>query len=209
MTRKKPFDIPETARSGRVGLAVMRGQPLSRGHAALIARMMQDCDVSIVGFGSCQLSGVVRHPFTFDQRLDMVRTLFGDGFKPLQLVDIDAPASSEEWTTYVLDKIENMNLPAPTDYYTGSAQDAKWYVKYFARLDDPSVTVGTTKTYLSAFTGRRLHIVDRAQSGLPQAEEIRSLIERRDDEWKAYVPARLVPYVEHNYPVHLRVPAAG
>jgi hypothetical protein len=209
MTRRKPYEFPEGPLSGRTGLAVLRAQPLHLGHAALISRMMQDCDTVILGFGSTQRSGEVRHPFSFEQRLDMARLIFGDRFRPVQLVDIDAAVSSREWADYVFSKLAKMNLPEPTDYYTGSPQDAKWYVWHFAGLDDPETRVGLMTTHGSAYTGKRLHILDRAASGLPPAEEIRSLIERRDEEWKLYVPARLVPFIEANYPPSLRFPLSA
>lgn len=209
MTRRKPHMEPLAPVTGRTGLAVMRGQPLHLGHAALVSRMSQDCDTVIIGFGSTQISGQVRNPFTFEQRVEMMRLIFGDRFKPIPLVDIDSPTSSGEWADYVLAKIEKMNLPEPTDYYTGSPQDAKWYTRHFARLDDPDVKIGLMTTHSSAFTGKRLNLLDRVASGLPPAEEIRSLIERRDDEWRLYVPGRLVSYIEKNYPPGLRLPIIG
>lgn len=206
MTRKKTHTETRTSVTGRTGLAVMRGQPLHLGHAGLVSRMIQDCDTVIIGFGSTQLSGQVRNPFTFEQRVEMMRLIFGDRFKPIPLVDIDSPTSSGEWADYVLAKIGKMQLPEPTDYYTGSPQDAKWYTQHFAYLEDPEIRIGLMTTHSSAYTGKRLHLLDRVATGLPPAEEIRSLIERRDDEWQRYVPGRLVSYIERNYPPILRLP---
>lgn len=209
MASKKEFEDAPHIGCGRVGLAVMRMQPPHRGHMSLINLMRSDCDVAIVAIGSTQLSRMVRHPFTFDQRVDMVRAVFGSGIKPLPLVDIDSNVHTDDWVDYVLDKIRKLNLPQPTDLYTGSTGDAKWYVNRFAKITDPMTQVGTIKTYTAPETGRRLHILDRQSSGLPPAEEIRSLIERRDEEWKNYVPARLINYIEWNYPPELRVALTG
>jgi len=202
-SRKEVEDAPHIG-SGRVGLVVMRAQPLHRGHAALINLMRSDCDVSIVAFGSTQLSRAVRNPFTFEQRVDMLKAVFGNSVKPIPLVDIDSNVNTDDWVDYVLDKIRKLNQPMPTDYYSGSLQDAKWYVNRFAQLSDPLTEVGFVKTHQGA-EGRRLHIMDRSMYRLPPAEEIRSLIERRDEEWKQYVPARLVNFIEWNYPPELRV----
>lgn len=209
MASKKEYEDAPFIGSGRVGLAVMRMQPPHRGHMNLIQQMRQDCDVCIVAFGTTQISRVVRHPFTFSERLEMVRAVFGTGIKPLPLVDIDSNISTDDWVDYVLDKVRKLNLPEPTDYYTGSVQDAKWYVSRFAKLDDPMSEVGMLKSYASATTGKRLHILDRAKFDIPPAEEIRSLIERRDPEWRTYVPARLISYIEQNYPPELRVALSG
>ncbi len=209
MASKKDYEDAPQIGSGRVGLAVMRMQPPHRGHSALINLMRSDCDTAIVAFGSTQISRVVRNPFTFEQRLDMVRAVFGTSIKPLPLVDIDSNVNSDDWVDYVLDKVRKLNLPAPTDFYTGSVQDAKWYVNRFAQLTDPVQEVGFVKTFTSPDSGRRLHIMDRSQFRIPPAEEIRSLIERRDAEWQQYVPARLVNYIEWNYPPELRVALSG
>lgn len=192
-------------KSGRVGLAVMRVQPLHRGHARLLEVMRQDCDTIIVGIGSTQQQGVSIHPFSFNERVEMLKSIFGDSIKPIPLVDIESQLATDDWVDYVLEKARKLNLPTPTDYYTGSAQDAKWYVNRFAQLSDPMQEVAGVRSYSSPDTGRRLHVVERAITGFPSATEIRGLIEQRDIEWHNYVPARLAKYIEWHYPPHLRV----
>ena len=203
MAKSKDYEDAPHIGSGRVGLVVARMQPPHRGHMNLINLARSDCDVAIVAFGSTQHSRVVRHPFTFEQRVEMVKAVFGNTIKPLPLVDIDSNVNTDDWVDYVLDKVRKLNLPEPTDFYTGSVQDAKWYTSRFAQLSDPVVEVGFTRSYQGE-SGKRLHIMDRSLFNLPPAEEIRSLIERRDPEWKNYVPARLAQYVEWNYPPDLR-----
>lgn len=209
MASKKDYEEAPKIGSGRVGLAVMRMQPPHRGHMNLINFMRSDCDTAIIGFGSTQQSRVVRHPFTFEQRLDMVRAVFGNAIKPMPLVDIDSNLNTDDWVDYVLDKVKKLNLPEPTDFYTGSTQDAKWYSARFAGVNDPATDIGMVKTYTSPKTDKRLHILDRSYFKIPPAEEIRSLIEQRDPEWHHYVPTRLVSYIEWNYPPELRVALSG
>ena len=209
MAPKKDYEDAPLIGSGRVGLAVMRVQPPHRGHMSLINQMRSDCDVAIVAIGTTQLSRVMRNPFTFEQRVSMLRGVFGNTIKPIPLVDIDSSLNTDDWVDYVLDKIKKLNLPEPTDYYTGSSSDAKWYVNRFAKLSDPMTQIGMARVYSSPETGKRLHVQDRYVSELPPAEEIRSLIERRDDDWKTYVPARLIDYIEWNYPPELRVAMTG
>lgn len=208
MSRRKETSESPHIGSGRVGLAVMRMQPPHRGHMNLINRMKQDCDTVIIAFGSTQLSRVVRHPFTFEQRVEMVRSVFGDGFKPIPLVDIESQTVTDDWVEYVLDKIRKLNLPSPTDFYTGSPHDAKWYTSHFASIEGKATDIGLTRTYHGE-ENRRLHIIDRVLSTLPAAEELRSLIERRDPEWYSYVPERIIQYIEWNYPPELRVALQG
>ena len=196
----------EFSGSGRIGLAVMRLQPPHRGHMNLINRMLQDCDTAIIGFGSAQLSGVARHPFTYEQRVEMVQTVFGDHFQPLPLTDINPDATDDEWMDHILAAIRAHNLPAPTDYYTGSPADAQYYTGYFATIETPAHDIGMTRSYHGAGNDRRLHIIDRVLSTLPPAEELRTLIEKRDPAWHHYVPERLIGYIEAHYPAALRTP---
>lgn len=194
--------------SGRTGLAVMRMQPPHRGHLSLISRMQQDCDTVIIAFGSTQRARVARHPFTYAERVAMVRAIIGDGFRPVPLTDIEERPASTDWVDHVLAKVQAAGLPEPTDFYTGSQLDGAWYVERFAQPDDPVHELAASRSYHSRTTGKRLHVIDRVLSTLPAAAALRHLIERREDGWQRYVPERLVAYIEAHYPPELRVPVA-
>lgn len=206
MGRKDMTTHPDIG-SGRVGLIVAEMQGVHHGHRGLVSTMLGECDVSIVAFGSCEKHGILGHPFTFEQRKAMLEGVFGPQLKFVQLQDIDASIDNEAWMRYVLDRITKSGLPAPTDYFSGSAIDAKWYEDHFASVSGPGQRTGLVTTYARKIDDqpeRRLHIIDRSQLGLPSGRDIRFLIERRDNEWKRFVPARLWRYIERNYPPNLR-----
>jgi hypothetical protein len=205
MSKIRNFEPHPDARSGRVGLIVAELQTVHWGHIRLMMEMVASCDAGILAIGSTQLHGVEGHPFSFDQRKEMVQAIFGAQFKILPLQDIDASLKTGDWLKYVLSRIASASLPAPTDYFTGSAIDARFYTDYFASLDDPSVSSGPVRTFSSPTQDRRLHIVDRASTLNLSGREIRNLIEARDPEWRNYVPAKLWHYVERHYPPHLRI----
>lgn len=205
MARSTPFSPHPDIKSGRVGLAVMENA-FQWGHIRLLMEMLGGCDTCIVAFGSSQLYGVPGHPFTFDQKREMVQGIFGPMFKFLALQDIDASVETDDWMSYVLDRVRSHNLPEPTDYFTGSAIDARYYTGFFASSQDRAVTNGgQITTYQSDATGRRLHIIDRSLTPALQGREIRFLIENRDPDWRLYVPPKLWDYVELHYPPHLRI----
>jgi hypothetical protein len=204
MSKPRGFEAHPDARSGRVGLIVADLQVVHWGHVRLLMEMAGSCDTGILAIGSTQLHGVEGHPFSFDERKEMVQAIFGTQFKILPLQDIDASLETGDWLKYVLSRIASASLPAPTDYFTGSPIDARFYTEHFAGLDDPSVSNGPVRSFTSAATGRRLHIVDRASAPNLSGGEIRHLIEARDPEWRHYVPARLWNYIERHYPPHLR-----
>lgn len=205
MARKELVIHPDIG-SGRVGLIVAEMQIVHEGHRGLVSQMTANCDTAIVALGSCDKHGILGHPLTFEQRKSMLEGIFGNQLRFVQLQDIDASVDHEAWMQYVLDRITKSGLPAPTDYYTGSAIDARWYEHYFASVADNGVRTGFVTTYSHQHDSgeRRLHIVDRDKLGLPSGRDVRYLIERRDDEWKRYVPARLWRFIEWNYPPNLR-----
>jgi nicotinamide mononucleotide adenylyltransferase len=171
--------------SGRVGLLVMEGQLLTKGHMRLLTAMAGDCDIGIVGLGSCNKSKIPGHPFDFVQRKTMIEAVYGNIFRFIQLNDIDAVETST-WVDYVLSRTKS-GLPEPTDCYVGSEIEARWYRDHFQ------------------VEGRRLHIVDRTKSDIPSARDLRTLVEVRDPSWQEHVPARIWNFVERNYPPSLRI----
>jgi len=111
-----------------IGLAVMRLQPLHRGHRLLIETMLEQCDRAIVGIGSVQERGTERNPYSFDLRKAMIRVLFPDE-KRLQIIgleDIGAP-TKKAWALYVLARIAEEGLEKPDRYFGGSAEDTAWF----------------------------------------------------------------------------------
>jgi hypothetical protein len=190
----------------RVGLAVMDTQTLHVGHVRLLLQMLSTTPVNIIGVGSTKKFNTEGHPFTFEQRVKMIELIFGVGaFKFVPLDDIDASIDNDAWCSYVLKKISNVGLPAPTDYFSGSRIDAKWYEIHFAMLVENSAQeTAVSHVFEHVASKHRIHIMDRDKSGFPSGRDIRFLIEKRDDEWKKYVPERLHSFIEWNYPPHLR-----
>lgn len=191
-------------KNGRVGLAVADMQTFHRGHNGLLNEIRMTCDRGIIGLGSVNKFGVHGHPFTYEQRKEMISAIHGDFFDFVPLHDIDASFDVRDWYSYAEKKIADAGLPQPTDYFSGSRIDAKWYFHAFADESHPTVSHGTTTIFSNPFTKKRLHVLNRELGGLPSGREVRLLIETRDLEWKRYVPSRLHGYVDWNYPSHLR-----
>lgn len=192
--------------SGKTALAVVETQTLHDGHVWLLSAMLGGCDTIIVAPGSCDKHGIYGHPWTFEQRREMIRGVFGDRFHFVPLHDIDASVDHGAWMNYVLKRIREEGLPEPTDYFTGSAVDARWYEGHFPAPHGKGEHSGIVTTYRGQGekAGRSLHIVDRDAMATPSGREVRFLIERRDPAWRQHVPERLWNYIEWNYPPHLR-----
>ena len=143
-------------------------------------------------------------------------TYTGDRLKIVQLQDLGTSESTDAWIDYVLDKIYKLGMAPPTDYYTGSQADARWYVNRF-RLDgispwddsDPFSSVMKEfngRYYVNGFL-RRIHIVDRSKNPCPPATDLRTFMELRSDEWKQWVPAVNWDLIDATFPEEFKVAA--
>lgn len=179
----------------KIGLAVMRMQPMHNGHYELISRMMKEMDVVIIGLGSIQESGTVNNPYTPKQRREMLEKVFGQTgkhskIKIVELKDLGT-ISKIAWAMHVFGKIDGMNLPKPTHYYAGSPHDASWF-------DSVNVEFGPGNL--------EIKIVDRLRESICMSgTEIRKAIMDEADDWKEFVPPVAVEYIEENFPQELKL----
>lgn len=114
----------------KIGLAVMRLQPLHDGHKILIKEMVDSCDIAIVVIGSAQESKTQKNPFSYEERRSMVFEAF-EGEKKLFVMPINdiGAKTKKEWVEFVEKELAKNNLPLPTHYFSGSVEDAQWYVE--------------------------------------------------------------------------------
>lgn len=205
MARNQPAPNPLTT-NDRIGLMTSRLQGITLGHGALMSQMTLDNSRNIMGIGSTEKSGVPGNPMSPEQRRMSLQGLCGDAFKIIFLRDIGSTDRSTDWVDYVLSRIESAGMPAPTDFYSGSKHDARWYQERFASLEsEPSYRRGAFDVWESEDGRNRIHILDRTRHVPISASEVRSLIEQRDPTWRNFVPARLWNFYEWEYPPELRV----
>lgn len=178
----------------KVGLAVMRMQPMHDGHFNLISKMIREMDIVIIGLGSIQESGTVNNPYTPKQRREMIEKVFGQTgkhskIKIVELKDLGA-CNHITWASFVFGKIDGMNLPTPTHYYAGSKHDASWF---------ESINEEFGKDTL------QIMIVDRLKDSICMSgTEVRKSILVGSDDWKEYTPPIITEYIIDNFPYDLQ-----
>ena len=188
-----------------VGLTVVRIQPLHEGHQRLIHSMISDYDVVLVGLGSTNKSREKHDPWTVEERQKMLRNVYGDRIKIVQLQDIGTTQGTNDWVDYVLEKIQKLGLPAPHDYISGSEADAVWYAnRFFYKGISDQVSWNFSDFYISDIY-RNLYIKHRKVDPIPSATEIRSFLETRKDNWKQWVPRVNWDLIESTYPESFKV----
>ena len=106
----KPF-IRARARQGVRGLVVGRFQPFHKGHQALIDQAIEDCVNVVVAIGSADAKQDARNPFTTEERIAMLRAVYGDRVEIVPVPDLhDAP----RWAAHVI------RLTGPVDRVFGN-----------------------------------------------------------------------------------------
>ena len=190
-----------------IGLAVMRTQPLHKGHTRIIDTMIQDSDVAIIGMGSCNVSRTQHDPFTPEERKEMLRNVYGDRIKIVMLSDLGITPGKDDWVNYVLGKIRKLGLPEPSDYYSGSHGDSVWYKNRFVDYVGDRHP-GWQYEFVredGTVDFRRLHILDRSMNDVPAATDIRTLISMSDESWKKWVPRVNHKFIEEHFPDEFKI----
>jgi hypothetical protein len=180
--------------------------------------MIEDYETVILGLGSPHKSREAHDPYTVEERMEMIRNVYGDRVRLIPLADIGA-VNPADWCEYVLKKIKGAGLPDPTAYHSGSQADALWYRDHFYAGNPADVMLGYHKDpdlwirYLTNPHGkfcqeRILHVMGRDNNPWPSATEVRQFIQLGSPHWRKYIPAVNHDLVESCYPDELRVPEA-
>lgn len=185
-----------------VGLAVMRLQPLHKGHTLLIKQMCDDCEKVVIVIGSADKKVTYHNPYDIETRKTMIKNVFGNRVKIVPADDLGITGYKREWSDYIHDKLSKIGMPEPTDYYTGSPVDSKYYEHSFWNGNDEKEI--TSEHYTSDNILKRIHIVDRMSNDIPPATDLRKSILLGDDMWKNYIPRVNWDTVKYNFPAAYR-----
>lgn len=148
------------------GLVIGRFQPFHKGHQALIKSAIEDCVNVVVGIGSAKSRADMRNPFTFEERADMVRAVFGDTVEVMAIPDIHDPT---RWVDHV------QSITGTVDkVYGNNDRD----LDLFEEEGIDTVRPG---------------LVDRERF---RATDVRMRLAEGDPDWRRDVPAPVVPLLE-------------
>ena len=84
----------------KLGIIVGRFQTFHTGHLYMVDKACAVCDRVGVFVGSSQESGTLKNPFTYEQRRDMLKKVFGDSVIIYPLPDIGV-GNNSRWGDYV------------------------------------------------------------------------------------------------------------
>jgi nicotinamide-nucleotide adenylyltransferase len=109
------------------GLVIGRFQPLHKGHEAVIKAAIEDCVHVTIGVGSSQAKQSLNNPFSTDERIAMLRAVFGASVDVIAIPDIHDPPN---YAHHVVDIVGPVDRVFGNDEETVSLfEDAGYRVK--------------------------------------------------------------------------------
>ncbi len=111
--REKPY---------RLGLVVGRFQVLHTGHTDMIRQGLRLCDRVCVLVGSSQECGTEKNPFSYEQRLEMLKAVFPEKEMLLFPIPDAGLGNNALWGQYVLNKCREHTGDLPDLVLSGKEQ---------------------------------------------------------------------------------------
>jgi len=163
------------------GFIVMRAQPFHKGHKSLVDKMFKECKNITIIFGSLQDSRSAKNPFTFEERVQMLKNVYGRNprFKEIAIFGLDDIPNDNEWYDYVLDNLKEKcsDFGKVDVFYCGNDEDGCWF-------DDSRITI------------EKIERTGQLGEELISGTEIREMIKNNDLKWRRYVPRENVEFLE-------------
>jgi len=97
----------------KLGFIVGRFQMLHKGHEQLIDMGLSMCERFIILLGSSNEYRTEKNPFTFEERKEMIKTIYGDKAEAYPIINIGI-GYVPEWGQYLINTIK---------FYTGKEPD--------------------------------------------------------------------------------------
>ena len=171
-----------------IAFTAIRMQPFHKGHFRLIAEMLSENELVIIGLGSVQIEKTSANPFTPKERTEFLKKVFGDTkkIKIVPLRDIGA-VDKEAWSYNCMKRIKGSGIETPNRYYGGSATDIEWF-KGMKNLNCETLEIINMERY---------------STNIMSGTEIRKALSNNSEEWKNHVPECIHELVEDNYPKEL------
>ena len=136
-----------------VGVYVLRGMPIHKGHMKAIERMcLYHADMCLVALGSANSPISLYNPFTYAERREMLRVLYPE----LKVVPIADQVSDDDWFNSLMDIVEAVfPLFKRVNLYCGSPQDVEKFnhegkviLKLVDRSEQPHLNATDIRNYL-------------------------------------------------------------
>ncbi|MCQ2428262.1 MAG: adenylyltransferase/cytidyltransferase family protein [Clostridia bacterium] len=111
-----------------LGILLGRFQPVHLGHCAMIDVGLRVCARVGVLIGSSEESMTEKNPFTYEERRDMLKAVYGDRITVAPIPDIGV-GNTFAWGSYVIDTCIKTFGEAPEIFVTGTEERrSSWFI---------------------------------------------------------------------------------
>ena len=166
------------------GFIVSRFQPFHNGHKSLVDKMLKESKYSTIILGSAQESRTQKNPFTAEERINMIKNVYGN-MKNVNIFNVDDIPDDKKWYSYIMQKLEEKSkkFGKPEAFYCGGVEEGSWFDKGELKIE----------------------ILDRLKQDSTlkiSGTEIRDMIKNNDESWKKYIPKENIKYIEDFFQSH-------
>lgn len=168
----------------RHGFIVSRFQPFHNGHKSLVDKMLKESKYGTIVLGLAQESRTAKNPFTAEERIFMIKNVYGD-LKNLNIFAVNDIPNDNKWYDYVILNIreKSKNFGEPEAFYCGGKEEGDWFDKGYLNIE----------------------ILDRLKQDEKlkiSGTEIRDMIRIGDNSWKDYIPEENINFVDEFFKTH-------
>ena len=110
----------------RQGCILGRFQPLHIGHAHLIEEALKRCDHVLVFVGSSQESRTEHNPFSYEERVTMLRSVFGEKIDIAPLPDLGL-GDVHAWGDHIIEEAKRIGHDVDCFVLGEELKNDKWF----------------------------------------------------------------------------------
>ena len=156
--------LPTIIKKSKTGLFIGRFQPFHLGHLDAIKQIAKECDTIIIAIGSAQYASTPDNPLSYQERKKLIEEVLGNRWK-YTLFPVEDVHQAQSW-------VEHINLKVPKYDY-----------------------VFTSNGFVEDLFSEQGIPVKRLKFNVKiSGEEIRNMINERNENWKQFVPREAVKY---------------
>ena len=158
---------------------VARFQPFHNGHKSLIDKMLNESKYATIIVGSAQDSKSSKNIFNAEERIYMLKNVYGEK-ENMNIFPLNDIPSDDEWYGYVMQNLaeKSKKFGKVEAFYCGGIDEGKWFDKGELKIEmlDRNTQIGNLKI---------------------SGTEIRNMIKNNDNLWKNYVPQQNINFIEN------------
>jgi len=117
----------------KLGFMVGRMQPIHKGHQILIDKGLEMCEKFVVLLGSSNVSREGENPFTFEERKEMIKAIYGNRVEVYPIVNIGI-GYTPEWGNYLVNTIKFYTGETPDFTIGGVEEDRNNYLNNYPEI---------------------------------------------------------------------------